>query len=71
MSTKEQLDQILAQIGKNRKDSNYVAILGLQGIGKTVLVILLSNALDHHFLDRHSDITVNTSSGRITWAVPC
>ncbi len=64
MSAKEQLDQILPQTGKELKGRNYVAILGLSGVGKTVLVTLLSNALDHHFLGVHPDITANISSGK-------
>jgi len=65
MSTQEKLNSIIPQTNKEYENKNYVAILGYSTVGKTVLVTLLSNALDNYFLDRHPDIDARIISGDV------
>lgn len=64
MSTQERLPNILTQVSAELAGKNYVAILGLSGVGKTVLVTLINHALDNYFLDRYPEITSRISSGK-------
>ncbi len=64
MSVQERLNNILPKAAEAYQDRNYVSVLGLSGVGKTVLVTLLSNALDNYFLDKYTDITANIASGK-------
>ena len=64
MSIQDKINTLLPKASEELQDQNYVSILGLSGVGKTVLVTLLSNALDNYFLDRYTDITANIASGK-------
>ena len=65
MSTEEKLNAIIPLTKKEYDDKNYVAILGYSSVGKTVLITLLSNALDKYFSDKHPDIDSRITSGDI------
>ncbi len=65
MSIEEKLTSIISLTKKEYKDENYVAILGYSSVGKTVLITLLSNALDKHFSDKHPDIDARITSGDV------
>ncbi|MBI1828718.1 MAG: ATP-binding protein [Thaumarchaeota archaeon] len=63
MSVQERLNNILTQASQELGDKNYVAILGLSGVGKTVLVTLINHALDNYFLERYPEIKAHIASG--------
>lgn len=64
MSVQERLAAILPQASAEFSNKNYVAILGLSRVGKTVLVTLLSHALDNHFFGNPGGITGHITKGR-------
>lgn len=63
MSVQERLNNILTQASQELGGKNYVAILGLSGVGKTVLVTLINHALDNYFLERYPEIKAHIASG--------
>ena len=65
MSVEEKLNAIISLTDIEYSDKKYVAILGYSKVGKTVLIALLSNALDKYFLDKHPDINARITSGDI------
>lgn len=65
MSVQEKLNNIIPQTEKEFGNKNYVAVLGYSQVGKTVLITLLCNALDDHFLDKHPDIVARITSGDV------
>ncbi len=65
MSVQERLASIIAQTKKEYENKNYVAVLGYSSVGKTVLLTLISNALDKHFSDRHPDIDARITAGDV------
>lgn len=64
MSVEERLNAALGSAAVDFENKNYVAVLGFPGVGKTVLVTLLGNALDKHFQDKQSEIKGRITSGR-------
>lgn len=64
MSAHDRLQAILAQVSPELVGKNHVAILGLSGVGKTVLVTLINHALDNYFLDRYPDIKSHVALGK-------
>ncbi|MFZ1077981.1 MAG: hypothetical protein WAN47_11200 [Nitrosotalea sp.] len=65
MSVEERLNTILPAAEAELGNRNFVAILGLSGVGKTVLVTLLGHALDKYFLKKQSEIKGRITGGRV------
>lgn len=65
MSVQERLANRVAQTKKEYENKHYVAVLGYSNVGKTVLLTLISNALNKHFLERHSDINARITGGDV------